>query len=259
MLMGKRVCGLVAAMGTALLLLPGAIVTAEPGDEVTKSLRTIFDMGLDPTLSDTSEEKREPAEQDVKREPGAENATDPPKDKTPADRNTGKGGDDAKRKNALADLARVCQVSPDGVITVKQRVDFVIRGTEEKNFRLTGELYFAKEPTPWKGGGVYFFFRQLDGMHRYQVGNGGISVKRILLEGKTVKQFARPVVFTDPAREKWHLFAIDINPDRIAAQIGHQRGIARGPLNTKGTNVIVLQPGGKLRNLKLVIHDTPEE
>ena len=56
------------------------------------------------------------------------------------------------------DIERSVHFDAQGVLTSDRVVTLGLRGTEGKHFIAEGDLYPAKEPTPFTNGQVYFTF-----------------------------------------------------------------------------------------------------
>lgn len=145
----------------------------------------------------------------------------------------------------------------DGALTCSEPAWINLYRTEGKSFRLSGEVMLA--PKGFPGGlsdapqGFALFLREFDSLHRYNANSVGMRVKRRLLEGEKIQQFARPFVFKTLERGTWHRFAAEVHPNLISFSLGNQIGMIRGPLAIDGANKIVLSPGAKLRGLQLKI------
>ena len=146
------------------------------------------------------------------------------------------------------DQLRQCQVGADGVITVAREVTLMFHGTERRDYMLTGEAFLGGGGD---NGGIVFYLREQDTLHRYELSGGGMRAKRVLLKGQMVPKFEYPFSF-DTARDRWVKFRILANGDRIEANFDGKSGVALGPLSADGKNSVVLQPGAKLRNVQVV-------
>jgi hypothetical protein len=204
----------------------------------TKTPKTLFDFGLEPLNGvDTGEETDAP--QTKKTGPTA-----------PAP-NTSKSKDGASSSPPEKGLLDGCHISADGIATVDKSMTFGLRGTEGKDFVISGELYPSKK----NYGGFKLWLRQRNATHRYSLTLGGLQVKRLLLEGKTVPKFATPIHFDGLASGQWHTFKVEVTKEAIYFYVDDLRGAAMGPLETSGKNLLVLYPGAQLKGLKVEIHD----
>jgi hypothetical protein len=246
---------------------PAASSAAPPATKPT----SIFDFGLEP-LPTAEEDKpaKTDATKSVQPAPSAETpkpvpqspAVETPKPVTatpPKSIEAAQGSKSAAAPLAgngdLSDVLKACHVDANGVLTADSVVTLGLKGSEGKHFIITGDVYLAPEPTQFDQGGFVLHLRRTDGKHCIDLSTTGMRVKRILLEGKVVKKFATPMKFAGAPREQWTPFKIDAGEKAIFVHIGDLQGIAKGPIATEGTNVIVLSPGAKLRNLKLKILD----
>ncbi len=255
----------------SLCLIPAvyAVPTATKQPPTSKSAESsIFDFGLEPmSLGEGPKEEGK----------GTGEKPEAPVDPTPVKpplqaqgpKTTGK--EDPKRDPTIADAPkRVARASDtpagkeamnqthvdrSGVISVDETLTMLLPGTEGKHFVITGDLYATKEPILYNTGGIIFHLRELGGKNRYELAINGMRAKRILLEGVMVPKFAWPMKFTQVTREEWHPFKIDVGLDNITADFQLEKGIAKGPLETGGTNTMIIGPGAKLRNFKVVILD----
>lgn len=228
-----------------------------------KKPASIFDFGVEPLHPGDDNPKPEPEPKSKPRDDGTPKVDVPsvevpkvevprvevPKVEVPQPRHK----EDPKIDLDMLDMLKACHVSPDGVITVDKAITFSLKGTQGKDFVITGELYAAPKPVLFNTGGIIFHLRELSGTKRYELSIGGMRVKRVLLEGEVVKKYASPMTFKGITREEWHPFRIEVSADAITAQFGDQKGIAKGPLEKRGQNLIILGPGGKLKNLKVEI------
>src|SRR6202012_4261904 len=115
------------------------------------------------------------------------------------------------------------------------------------------DIWLAPEPTPYHAGQVHFYLRQLSARKRITLTVNGMMVKRMLLAGEVIKKFAYPMKFSGIEPGKWRHFNIDASKNAITVQFDGQQGVAKGPIETGGTNSLVLGPGAKVKNLKVDI------
>jgi hypothetical protein len=146
------------------------------------------------------------------------------------------------------DALKRCQLGPDGSISSDKETSLVMKGTEGRDFIVSGELMLADK----KGAVVSFFLREADDLHRYQLTTNGLRVKRILLEGKVVSQIASAFTFNCP-RNQWIPFRFEVRSTGIIARLGDESGAAKGPLSTNGPNRLVLTQGGSVRNIQVAV------
>ncbi|MFH0965000.1 MAG: hypothetical protein V2A58_13450 [Planctomycetota bacterium] len=145
-----------------------------------------------------------------------------------------------------------CSISRDGTITSSRDTYIQLLGTEGRAFILTGQVAFSGNPRSIHEGGVEWYLRETDGLHRYEVYGGGVRVKRRLLQGLPVPQFAWPVKFEKTVRGAWYPFVLQADSNGIRVSIGRQVGEVPGPLDGSGKNGIRLF-GGRIRNPVLTV------
>jgi len=255
-----------ACFATCLISGPLALSDDNPKTPATKPTEpkkpaSIFDFGVEPLHPGDDNPKPEPEPKSKSRDDGTPKVdvpkvdvpkvevpkVDPPRVVVPPRK------EDPKIDLDMLEMLKACHVSPNGVITVDKDITFGLKGTEGKDFVITGELYPTQKPILYNTGGIIFHLRQISGTKRYELSIGGMRAKRILLEGEVVKKYASPMSFAGITREEWHPFRIEVSADAITAQFGDQQGIAKGPLEKRGQNQIILGPGAKLKNLKVEI------
>ncbi len=149
------------------------------------------------------------------------------------------------------------KVSTDGSFGCDKPAWINLYHTEDKSFRISGEVMLAEGTGPWahtdSPDGFAIFLREFSSLRRYNANSRGMRVKRRLLEGEMLDRFARPFEFKPLQHGKWYTFSAEARPDLISFSLGGQMGMIRGPLETDGANKILLTPGAKLRNLKLTV------
>lgn len=150
------------------------------------------------------------------------------------------------------DQLRQCHVEPDGAIVANGGAKLELQGTMGQDFVVSGELFLSGQG---ENGGVAFYLREADGMHRYELTSGGLRAKRVMLEGKMLSKFAYPISFNDVPQNQWVPFRIEAKTSTITMKLGNQSGVAKGPLSNAGMNSVELSGGAKLRNVKVdVVH-----
>lgn len=151
------------------------------------------------------------------------------------------------------DQLRQCNVDADGTISVDHEVKLSFRGTEGRDFTVAGEMFLGGGGNAsGERGGLVFYLRETDGMHRYELTGYGMRVKRVLLAGQVVPKFANPFTLNTPAGQ-WVPFRIEAKADGITVTFDSETGTAQGPVSTNGSSSVVITPGSKLRNLKIEI------
>ena len=156
----------------------------------------------------------------------------------------------------VGDQLKSCEVGEDGTIGASGDVYIELQGTEAKDFSLNGEVMFSGDPRTIHRGGVEWYLRETDSLHRYEAYGGGVRVKRRLLTGTQVGRYAFPVAFEKTEPGSWYPFRIEARRNKIAISIGDQEGSVHGPLDLSGRNGFRLF-GGRLRNVYLTILERP--
>jgi hypothetical protein len=239
----------IVCIGLSLLGRAAAAQDSAKPDEAPKKPSSIFDFGIEPIGPGPGDGPTKPDQEKAKTDADKIKTPDtqPPKGSVPPVEKPGVISDE------MAGMLKACHVSPDGVITVDREMSFVLKGTEGKDFIVSGEFYPAPGKVLNNSGGMVFYLRERSGTVRYQFSITGIFAKRVLLEGKLIPRFASPVNFEGLAREEWHPFRVEFATAGITVQMGDQKGVAKGPLDVVGRNRLVLAPGAKLKNFKVEI------
>jgi hypothetical protein len=214
--------------------------------------KSIFDFGLEPVGSgevDQPDEQEEGVRAGSAQKPLTEESTATPSEAVSKERE--KAADEKTASASEKELLKSTHVDAEGVITVDRTITFNLKETNGKDFVFTGELYPAAEGGT---GRINIQLRRKDAFHGYSVDIQRMFVKRALLGGQLVKQFATPGTFKEIEKEKWHTFRIEVaTTTGIVAQIDSQKVVAAGTIEPGGWSRVVVGPGAKLRKLKLVI------
>jgi len=153
---------------------------------------------------------------------------------------------------------------PAGEYVAPKDLTIKLNGTENKPFKLSGEVWLdgssprLRYPTD-EPSGFGLFLREIDGLHRYQVNDSLLLVKRRLLEGMPLDKIVHVSAFPNFPLRTWTPFSLEATGDRITFSFGGYQREIRGPLNVDGTNEIALVAGTKLRSMRLeILHDAPD-
>lgn len=156
----------------------------------------------------------------------------------------------------VGDQLEAFSVDPNGVISSSKPAWIMLYYTENKPFRLSGEV--------WLGGrsdtllhpkdlpdGFALFLREWGGKQRYGLTSRGTRVKRRLYSGERQSQIANVARFDEKRLGRWIPFKVTANWDAITFSFGEETVTVDGPLDMDGANKIVVAPGTKLRHLRL--------
>ena len=156
----------------------------------------------------------------------------------------------------VGDQLQAFAIDPDGIISSSKPAWLSLYYTENKPFRLSGEVWLggASDELLFPGDlpdGFALFIREWDGLRRYRLTSRGARVKRRMYRGGKQPGIFQIANFEEKSLRKWIPFTVVANWDAIRFTFGNETITLEGPLDMAGANKIVIVPGTKLRNLRL--------
>jgi hypothetical protein len=145
----------------------------------------------------------------------------------------------------------------DGSLSVKQPTWINLYYTEGRSFKFSGQVLLAEGPLDEdRPHGFAVYLREFDSLHRYEVTSLGIRIKHRLIEGKvTSQESVLAFKSEDLLPGNWHEFSFEVSENSILTRLGNQIRLVNGPLDTDGANKIMLCPGARLRDLRIILLD----